>query len=224
MTAVAGAQDKPAGAPVSSQELAAGKSAEWDALAGALETKLARMLPCDARVRTTIEEVGRASEARLNAITEALKSAVAQSKSDADGARSALTEQEMNAHEMDAERAESQQEQAAVEAQLSDLRESVKHREVLAGAQARLEAIAATIRKRVAATTQQSQLQSALTASLRDLVTTYDARQKSAEEDLAAAVRESARWSEYYAARLARAQTECTLTTQAPRPQQKKRQ
>jgi len=217
--------DKPADAPLSLQELAAKKSAEWDALAGSLEAKLARMLPCDARVQTSIEEVSRASEARLTALGQYLKDAAAQAKSEAEAARTALADQELTARDMESERAEAEQERAAVEAQLADLGESAKHREILEGARQKLEAIASVVRQRVAAADQQAERRAALTASLQDLVAAYDARQHALEGGIVAAEREAVRWTEYYSARQARAQTECSITNQAPsRPQQKKKQ
>jgi len=55
------------------QQAAEQRTSEWDGLARTLEGKIARMLPCDARVRTTIEEVNRASDARLAALGKYLK-------------------------------------------------------------------------------------------------------------------------------------------------------
>jgi chromosome segregation ATPase len=224
MVAAAAAQDKPPEAAPSPQELAAKKSAEWEALAGNLEAKIARMLPCDARVRTSIEEVSRASDSRVAALAQSLQEAAAQARRDAEAARSALAEQEMHAREMEAERAEAEQEQAAVDAQLADLSENAKRRAALDGAMTKLESIAASLKQRVATAEEQNARRASLTASLRDLVGSYDARLQALETSILAASKEATRWKEYYAARVARAQTECSLTNQAPRRQPKKKQ
>jgi hypothetical protein len=223
MTTSAAAQVTPPAASASLQEVAEKRSAEWDALAGSLEAKLARMLPCDARVRTTIEEVSRASEARLTALSQYLKSTAAQAKRDAEAARSAMAEQEMNAREMDAERAEAHQEEAAVDAQLADLTDSAKRRGSIDGAQKKLEAIASALRQRASVADQQTERRAALTASLRDLIGASDARQQAFEGEIVVTDRETARWAEYYAIRLERAETECSLTNQAPKPRQQKK-
>ena len=58
-------------------------------------------------------------------------------------------------------------------------------------------------------------------ASLRDLVTKFDARDAALRDESVAFEAERARWNGYYAARLARAQTECSITQIGARPQGK---
>jgi hypothetical protein len=196
-------------APPLLQELAAMKSAEWDALFGSLDAKLLTMPLCDARVPTTIEELSRASAARLVALTQHMNAAAAQAKSDAGAARKALSGEELISREMETERAEAQQQQAAAEAQIAELAESEKRREVLDGTRKKLEAIGSALRERVTAANKQVERRIALTTALRELVEAYEARQHAIEAGVIALNREKLRWSEYYDARLARAQTEC---------------
>jgi chromosome segregation ATPase len=217
--AVASAQDQ----LTTLQQAAAKTTADWDAVAGSLEARVARMLPCDKRVRAAIDEVSQASDARLAALSRYLQAASAQARKDAEAARAALADHEKNAHEIEAERTEPQQDLTAVEAQLADLVESAKRRAALDGAQKKLEAIAAAARQRVEAEDQQAGRFAALSASLRELAAAYDSRQKAVEGEISALAIETTRWSDFYAARFARAQTECSITNAAPaRPRKKK--
>src|SRR5579862_4783440 len=63
------AQDSTANSLATLQENAAKQTMEWSMLATNLELRVARLLPCDARVRTSVEEVSRASDARTVALT-----------------------------------------------------------------------------------------------------------------------------------------------------------
>src|SRR5260221_14284400 len=53
---------------------------DWYTLANSLEPRITRMLPCDPRVRTAIDEVSRASSARTFALNTYWQSQSAQSK------------------------------------------------------------------------------------------------------------------------------------------------
>jgi hypothetical protein len=199
------------------QEAAAKKTADWETLARALDAKLARLLPCDPRSRADIDDVSRASEARLAALQLYLQTAAAEAKRDAQAARAALTEQEIATREMETERAEAQQERVAIEGQLADLTESAKHRESLESARKKLEGIAAAARQRVANTEQQAARRAALNKSLGGLASAYESRQRAMEAEVSTLAIETLRWSDYYSARILRAQTECTITDSSPR-------
>ena len=81
-------QAAPAANPLAAREaLAQKRAAEWETLAKVLEGKIARMLPCDSRVHGAIEEVSRASQARLASLNDYLQAAAAQAKADAERAR-----------------------------------------------------------------------------------------------------------------------------------------
>lgn len=207
----------------SRQQLAEQKTAEWDALAKTLESRLARMLPCDPRVRMAIEDVSKASDARLGALSQYWQSVAAQAHADVQSVTDALARQDLAARDIDVTRAEAEQQRIAVEAQVADLAESLKRRPQLADAQKSLAAIADQIRSRAATADQESGKSAALVAALRDLQAACVAREKSVQTEIAALTVETARWGNYYAARIARAHTECSITNQAPsRPLRKK--
>ena len=110
------------------------------------------------------------------------------------------------------ERADAGQEQTAVDTQSDALAQSVKQRASLEDPQKLLEQIAAMIRQRAAAAEQQAGAADAAVALLRDLVAKFDARDAALRDEFAAFEAERARWNGYYAARLARAQIECSIT------------
>jgi chromosome segregation ATPase len=196
--------------------------AEWDTLARGLEAKLARMLPCDPRAAEALDQVKRASDARLSAISRYLESAAAQAKADVEKSRKALAEEETATKESEVERTEAEQLRAAIDGQLADLTESIKRRAALDDARQKLNEIRARVEQRIDNNQQQSQRHAALAASLRDLVTVYEAQQKAVADNISALAVETARWNEYYTARITRAQTECSITNQ--RPTQRKKQ
>lgn len=199
------------------------KTADWDSLARTLESRLARMLPCDPRVRTAIEDVNKASDARLAALSQYWQAAAAQAHADVLSVAKALADEDAAARDVDTARAEAEQQRIAVDAQLADLADSLKRRAQLDEAGKALTAIAEQVRQRVAAADQESAKRTALTAALRDLQVACLAREKSIQTEIAALTIETARWSDYYASRIARAHTECSITNQGPtRPLRKK--
>jgi hypothetical protein len=204
------------------QVVAEKRSADWDTLARGLEVKLARMLPCDPRARTSIEEVSRASDARLTALGQYLQASAAQAKADVARIQRLLAEQESAAKDVEIEKAEADQERAAIEGRASDLAESSKRRPSLAEAQKKLAEIAAMTRERTARAQEEVARRQALASALRQIGEAYQVRQKAIEMELSALVIETSRWGEYYAARMARAQTECSVTNPTGPPQRKK--
>ena len=227
----AGFAQQPAGSPTpppaavdtrpALEQVAEKRSAEWDALSKALEGKIARMLPCDARVRASLEEVSRASEARLSAISRYLEAAAAQAKNDAENARKALALEDAAIKDSETDRVEAEQQRAAIDGQLADLAESAKRRQALDDARNKLNEIRARVEQDIARARDESDKRTALRASLQQLAAGYEARRAAIAAELSALASEAARWSEYYTARLARAQTECSITNQAA-PQRKK--
>lgn len=197
------------------RQIAEKKSAEWEALARPLDGKIAHMLPCDPRVASAIEEVSRASEARLAAIGDALKAAVDRAKADTEQARLAVTGEEARLRETDAERVDSEQERATVDAQLADLTEGAKRQAAFEEARKKLAQIAALVGGRASYGGDAEKLDVALNTSLRELLVASQAREAALEKEQAALAAEASRWSEYYTARLARAQTECSITNPA---------
>jgi hypothetical protein len=198
---------------MSLREIAVKRTAEWESLAKALEAKIARLLPCDPPARAAIEEVSRASEARLAALGAVLKAELTQANADTEVARLAFAAEDASLREAEAEVSDSQQEQAAVDRQLADLTASAKRREGLEDARKKLSEIAAIVAARATSAEEQVQLRVTLDMSLRDLLAADHARLTALQVEQAALSAEVSRWSDYYVARLARAQTECSITT-----------
>jgi len=200
------------------------KNTEWDGLAKTLEARVARMLPCDTRVRSSIEEVSRASDARLAALAQYLQAAAAQAHADTQAILSVIAVQEAATKQADVDRAEALQHRIAIEAQLADLEDGLKRRAQLAPAQISLAGIAEMAKQNVSAAQQESERRAALNAALHDATDAYQARERSIQNEMSALAVETSRWTDYYAARLARAQTECSITNQRPsRPARRKK-
>jgi hypothetical protein len=215
-------QQAPAGPAVSARETAAKRTAEWESLAKTLDARIARMLPCDPRAKGAIEEVSRASVVRMAALGEVLKITLAQATADSERVRLALAAEDASLREVETERADSEQERAAVESQLVNVTASAKRREGLEEARKKLAEIAAITTSRVKDAEDHFQLRATLDISLRDLLAAGHARQAAIQAEQAALAAEAARWTDYYAARLARAQTECSITGSPASPQRKK--
>jgi chromosome segregation ATPase len=193
-------------------ETAAKASAAWANLAKGVEGRIARMLPCDPRLTAAIEEVSQASEARLAAVNQYVQAAVLESQQDSETARAALTVEQASARELETDRAEIEQERIAVEGQLSDLTDSAKRRPALEDARVKLQQIASSLDARGADLQAQIAKRATLVASLGAVLSARQARQRALEAQLSALPVETQRWNDYYAARLARARTECEIT------------
>lgn len=215
-------QEAPASPAASARETAGKRTAEWEALAKALDAKIARMLPCDPRAKSAIEEVSRASEARMAALGEVLKVALAQASADTERVRLALAAEDASLREVETERADSEQERIGVDGQLADLTASAKRRDGLEEALKKLTEIAAITTSRVKDADDLFQLRATLDISLRDLQAAGHARQTAIQNEQAALAAEASRWTDYYAARLARAQMECSITGSPGSPRRKK--
>jgi hypothetical protein len=220
------AQEKPADSLALLRDAAITRAAEWDTLSQAMESKIARLLPCDTRVRSDIDEVSRASEARLTSLMQYLRAAEQRAADSAAAAEILISSQEARAAALTSERSEADGERAAIEGQLLDLGESAKQRSQFAQAQKTLAGIATLARQRVAQAQEEAGRSTALAASLRQLGRSYQNEQAALQAELNVLAAEAARWTEYYTARLDRAQTECAITngtrTSAPRSSQGK--
>ncbi len=190
------------------------RNSEWSTLATNLELRLGRLLPCDARIRSAIEETGRASEARVTALTTYWMALSGKSKSQLDAIRRLMAQEEARKGDWIADHADVVQERAAVTEQNNLLAEGVARVPALAGAQS---ALTATTQAMLPIETQTGERQSAgevLATELSDLLAASQARQVAIDAQLKFISAEGARWSAYYAARLSRAQTECAITGQ----------
>ncbi len=194
------------------REKAEKTSVTWEALAKGLETKIAHLLPCDPNSRAAVEEVSRASDARLIAQSAYLKAAAAQAKIDTDAAKRVLAAQAALAGGWNTERAEADQERTAIEAQVAELKESMRKRGSLAEAEKVLVEIAKMVHDRAAKSEEQATGGGTVTGMIGDLVIAYQDRQAAFENEVALLDAESVKWTAYYTARLARAATECSIT------------
>jgi hypothetical protein len=213
----ASAQDPPSPDSLASLEQSAEKSlAAWTSLAKDLDTRVARLLPCDARATAAITEVSRASDARLTALAEYLGAAAVTAGTETSAARILLTSEISRAAEDSPERADTAGELAAVQKQVDALTSAVKQRGSLEDAGKSLQQIAAMVKDRATLAEQQSANTATIQAALGDLVAAFEAREAALKDQTAAFEAERARWNGYYAARLARAQTECSITKTGP--------
>jgi hypothetical protein len=211
LASAAVAQEKPA-EPVAALRQTADKTAAiWEVLAKGLEPKIVRLLPCDPRSRAAVEEVSHASDARLTALFAYLKAAAVQAKSDTEAAKRVLAAQAALAGGWNTERTEAEQELRAIESQVVDLKESMRKRGSLAGAEQVLVELARVVRDRGAKSDEQAGRRDVINALLGDVLVAYQDRQTAIEKQVAMLQGEGAKWSAYYIARLSRATTECTI-------------
>jgi hypothetical protein len=211
LLAVAQAAD---GQPVDTLRQTADKATlEWAGLAKGLEQKIATLLPCDPKSRAAVEEVSRASDARLAAVSAYLKAAAAAARADTEAAKRVLAEQAAISGAWNTESAEADQQRAAIEARVAVLKESMRKRGSLSGAEQVLTEIAAMVKERGAKSADLASRKDPLNALLGELVIAFENRQTSLENESALLDAETAKWKAYYAARISRAVTECAIIT-----------
>jgi hypothetical protein len=151
-----------------------------------------------------------------------LRAAAARAKADTNAAKRVLAAQAALSGGWNTERAEADEERAAIEMQVADLKESMRKRGSLAGAEQVLVELANMVRERSAKSEVQASRSELIDTLLGDLVVAYNDRQTALENESNLFSAEIARWNTYYAARLARATTECAIinTTAPPRKKQ----
>jgi chromosome segregation ATPase len=211
VASAAGAQE-PFNALAGFQQNAAKRTAEWATLTTNLEQRVARLLPCDPRIRSAIEETTRASEARIVALTTYWLAVSGTSKSQADAIRRLQAQEEASKEEWTSDRTEAEEERVAVAEQSGLLAISANRLPALANAQKSLTATSQALRQIESQIQARETTGDQLVGELRDLLTASQARQNAIEAQLKFISTEGARWSAYYDARLKRAQTECAIT------------
>jgi hypothetical protein len=208
---VAMAQNAPAPTPTSLAQTAREKAADWETLAQGLEASIGRLLPCDPKGPAAINEVSRASDARLAALADYLQAAAQQASRDTEAAKRVLASSGTLASALEAEKSEIQQELAGADGEFANLVESAKSRASLGAPKDALQEIRSELRKRADLAQAEIASQDLLAPTLRDLVTAAEAREAVWKDVLVAYETERSRWKAYYTARLARAQTECSI-------------
>jgi len=215
------AQEKPVDSLDPLRQAADKAAADWEALAKGLEQKIATLLPCDPKSRAAVEEVSHASDARLSALGAYVKAAAAAAKADTDAAKRVLAAQAALSGGWNTERTEADQQRAAIEAQVAELKESMRKRGSLAGAEQVLTEIANLVKERGTKAGEQAAHKDSIDALLGDMVVAYQDRQTALESESSLLDAETARWNSYYAARLSRAVMECAIINGGAAPRKK---
>ena len=190
----------------------------WRVLARDLDTRVARLAPCDPKSQQAIEETSRASQARLTVLADYYQIASAIATTRTEGARRLLASEQARSAAIADDFTEAKEVLAAAEKQAEDLDASAKQQSALGGALAALrQAVEATRQRSVVTKDQETRFKTVLTA-LQRLVQAYEARETALSETIKAFDTERTRWNAYYAARLARAQLECAVTNPSAVP------
>jgi chromosome segregation ATPase len=211
--AVARAQVAPAPEALASLELNVKKTAAaWEALAKNLDARVARMLPCDARTKAAIDEASQASQARFAALSQYYELAESLASKRVDDAKRLFGREQARWADIAGEQAHAEESAAAVNQQLAELSQSASQQAALAPAQSALQETARVVAQRSSIANGLASRREAALAALSELSAAYEARYAALRDLLNSLESERARWNGYYAARLARSQTECSLT------------
>ena len=176
-----------------------------------LELRVSRLLPCDLQARAAIEEASRASDARMIALTSYWTVASLQSKTQVEGIRKLLAQEEERVGDEVVDASQARADAAFATAKGTSLASSVSQAPALVNPQKDLEAIAEQYRLLEKQAQERAASHGRLIDDLRELRNTSQARQAAIDERLKTVGVEGQRWSAYYVARQARAQTECSL-------------
>jgi hypothetical protein len=188
------------------------KTADWEKLAQSLDTSILALLPCDPKVTAAITAVRKASEARVSAMAAYLQEADRQAALQIASARSVLASVEPLGPDLAIEKVDLEQEQLGVNGQLAALTDSGNRRPSFTAAQDVLRQITALEQQRSDAVDSAASHAGEAAAAVRDTIAQMVAREAALKDAQAAFAAESIRWNAYYAARQARAQTECNVT------------
>jgi hypothetical protein len=209
------AQDSGANSLIALQDAAARRTTEWTTLTTSLELRLARLLPCDPRVRMAVDEVARASDTRTAALTSYWNTISIQSKAQMEAIRGLLAREEERGADWTKDKTETEQEVAATSAQATALKASLQQVPALANPQKSLESLVETGRVLAGQAQERETNAGLLVDDLRDGLKASQTRQSAIDEQLKSVSAEGQRWSAYYAARQARAQIECSIINPA---------
>lgn len=202
------------------------KTGQWNKLAQNLELSIVKLLPCDPKATAAITEVNRASQARIDAIAAYLKEASRQAGLQLDAAKKVLESAQTVGADLAAEKSDLVSERSGIASQITNLTQSSQNRSSFTPALDELKQISTVEQQRSEALDAATSHTDPAAAALSDLVMQLEARQAAWKDIQAAFNSEGERWTAYYAARLARAQTECSITrgpAAAPRPQGKQK-
>jgi hypothetical protein len=181
------------------------RHAEWMMLAVDLEKRIARLLPCDPRISTAVDEVSRASSLRLDAVKRYWQAAA---QSEANRARDPLLVGPQRVQQANARAVESAKDHADAD--------EMKDALIPRLGQPNAEATLAPLAKALQHTEELAQRREATSQELAQSIQT----EGKGIPGLAAAIQnhraalevETLAWQKYYAARQERAHTECAVT------------
>lgn len=194
------------------QQAAEQAESDWMAIAGDVNVRVARFLPCDPRTAAAIEEVRDASTARLATLAEYQGAAIQQAVREAQIVRDLLDKYEAQRTESAVERTDTAQEQTAVATMLANLSASAAGNALFDAPRGKLQEIEDLVGMRTEDAAGQAEAAEALVNALTALVTAFEDRRAALEDEAVALEAERARWNAYYEARLSRARLECTIT------------
>lgn len=213
---IAAAQNPPPDSLAPLEQAVLKATADWQRDALELEGRVARMLPCDPRTKSALDDVTKASESRLAALAQYYKAAQALADNRAEGAKRLLASEEGRSADVLADKAHADEALAAVQTALADLSQSARVQPALAVAQSALQQTEEIVKQRLQLVQDQAERRNAVLDSLKALVIAYQTRETAVKEAAAAFEVERRKWTAYYAARSQRAQTECALTGGPP--------
>lgn len=196
------------------QQAAQQAEARWMELAGGLDARLARMLPCDPRAEAAIQEVSQASVLRLTALDQYLDTQAAAATADSEAVLALHAQIQSGQNEYAVQQADTLEELAAVDQMMAMLTASAAAQPTLNTALNKLGEIRALVQQRAAQGDQRYEARPALLNALADLAQVLQDREIALRDEQLAHEAERARWNSYYTTRLNRAQLECSITGQ----------
>jgi hypothetical protein len=199
--------------PLSDLEQATIKTqTDWFRMASDLDVRVARMLPCAAGATAAIEDVNKASAARMTALANYIKAVSAQAAQDVAMSRQIQQAETALMAGVGTERTDTEQERAAIETQIANLAESVRKKISLSAASDELKALESSVRQRANLITTKLAETEGSAKRFEDLSAALESREAALRKQMAAVEEERIRWNGFYAARLARARVECTAS------------
>src|SRR5579864_6688018 len=177
------------------QQTVSQRTAEWNTLATNLGQRVARLLPCDPQARAAIEETGRASDARIIALTSYWTVASLQSKTQVEAIRGLLSQEEERVGDWVVDASQAQTDIAYSTALRTSLATSLPQAPALANPQKDLEVIAEQYRSLEKQAQDRAAGHGRLVENLRELLNTSQARQAAIDERLRTVGVEGQRWS-----------------------------
>jgi hypothetical protein len=200
------------------QQTVSQRTTEWNTLATNLERRLARLLPCDPQGRAAIDEAGRASDARVIALTSYWTVASVRAKTQVEDIRGLLAQEEDKVGDWAVDANQAKVDVALAAAQAASLATGVPQVPALANPQKDLDAIGEQYRLLEKQAQDRASAHGRLIDDLRELLNTTQTRQVAIDQRLKTVGAEGQSWSAFYAARQARAQAECSLINPAAAP------